>query len=281
MNVSAVVPVYNAATTLERAINSLLIQPEINEIFIVDDGSTDGSYGLVLDIERRYDLVTVLTHPNHSNRGASASRNLGLKFCTNEWIQFLDADDELLEFKVSSQLNLINNNTHLVVGSSYVHSKNRIIRRSPLTEPYSGVLCGKLGDTCSNLWNRFTINKVGGWNELLINTQEYDLMFRILKEFPNVQYSFIPLTNIYYQASSITFSSFFKFEKSENQIMLKNSIRDFLIKHNKFTIKREFFYSIGICNFKRFHNTQLLTYEKSYYYFIYKSIKFFSDRLIR
>ena len=277
--VSAVVPVYNSFNTLERAIKSLLIQPEITEIFVVDDGSSDGSYEFEIELQNRYPIIKILTHPNRVNRGAASSRNLGMSRCSNEWIQFLDADDELHEFKISSQLKLIKDGTSLVVGSSFVHSSRGVISRIPLKDPFSGVLCGRLGDTCSNLWSKAVIDKVGGWNENLINSQEYELMFRVLRVFSKIEYSLRPMTNIFYQPFSITFSNTFKFEKGENQIRLKNSIRQFLIENKLFSLKREFFYSVGICNFKRFHRTEMPTFENYYYYFFYKGFKFFTDRL--
>ena len=41
--ISTIIPCFNAVETLERAVNSCLIQPEVNEIIVVDDGSTDGA----------------------------------------------------------------------------------------------------------------------------------------------------------------------------------------------------------------------------------------------
>ncbi|WP_146069550.1 glycosyltransferase family 2 protein [Arthrobacter sp. B0490] len=95
--VSVIVPVYNSAATIERALASVLAQSYGNwELLVVDDASTD-------DSARRARTVTatvpdrrarVLDAPE--NRGSSAARNLGLDAATGEFVVFLDADDELL-----------------------------------------------------------------------------------------------------------------------------------------------------------------------------------------
>lgn len=114
--VSAIVPVYNAESTLLRAVNSLLSQPEINEIILVEDGSKDESLELCKMLASKYDNIQLFTHPDGKNKGAPASRNLGLTKITNTWVQFMDADDELLPGKIESQLQKVDLNTSLVVG---------------------------------------------------------------------------------------------------------------------------------------------------------------------
>ena len=96
MNVSVIIPVYNALEFIEQAVSSAHIHADVKEILVIDDGSTDGSLDLCLRIEERYAKVKVLQHPDGVNRGASASRNLGISHATQELIAFLDADDVYL-----------------------------------------------------------------------------------------------------------------------------------------------------------------------------------------
>ncbi len=86
--VSVIVPVFNAIRTIERALASVRAQTFADyEIFVVDDGSTDGS----LELLQGYgDAVKVL---QQNNRGPSAARNLGIANSTGELLGFLDADD--------------------------------------------------------------------------------------------------------------------------------------------------------------------------------------------
>ncbi len=97
-SISVVIPAHNAATTLGRAIESVLMQTRhVQEIIVVDDGSTDGT----ADIARRYSGVKVLSTPLRS--GASVARNTGIRAAQSDWVAFLDADDEWLTDKIRLQ----------------------------------------------------------------------------------------------------------------------------------------------------------------------------------
>jgi glycosyltransferase involved in cell wall biosynthesis len=86
--VSVIIPVYNGAATVARAIDSVLAQSFTDyEIVCVDDGSRDAS----LEVLARYQMrVRVLKQPN---QGPSAARNLGVRNSSGELLGFLDADD--------------------------------------------------------------------------------------------------------------------------------------------------------------------------------------------
>jgi glycosyltransferase involved in cell wall biosynthesis len=94
--VSVVIPVYNAEEYLKRAVKSLVSISEINEIILVDDGSTDSSFLLCNKLSSDNDKIKVLQHHDQHNKGAAASRNLGIRHAKSEFISFLDADDYYL-----------------------------------------------------------------------------------------------------------------------------------------------------------------------------------------
>lgn len=92
MKVSVVVPVYNVEKFINSCIDSLLSQTHQHfEIIVVDDCSSDSSISLVEAYES--DKIKIYSHD--SNKGLSASRNTGLKYCTGDYLLFLDADDYL------------------------------------------------------------------------------------------------------------------------------------------------------------------------------------------
>lgn len=93
MNISVIIPVYNAKKYLEQAVNSALMQPETAEIILIEDGSKDNSYELCQSITKQHETVSLLRHPNGENRGAGASRNVGIINAKYDVISFLDADD--------------------------------------------------------------------------------------------------------------------------------------------------------------------------------------------
>lgn len=92
--VSVIVPVYNAAPFLEQAVNSALQQPEVGEVVLVDDGSSDASWQVAAALRAAHPArVSLHCHPDRVNRGPGASRNLGLRHARCPFVAFLDADD--------------------------------------------------------------------------------------------------------------------------------------------------------------------------------------------
>jgi len=107
--VSVVTIFFNAARFLEEAIRSVFAQSYARwELILVDDGSSDGSSG----IARRWAAghpgrVRYVEHPDHVNRGMSASRNAGVAHAHGEYIAFLDADDVYLPEKLERQVAIL------------------------------------------------------------------------------------------------------------------------------------------------------------------------------
>lgn len=90
MRVSAVIPTFNRVGYINRAIESLLAQTvPVDEVIVVDDGSTDGTAEAV---EARYgSRIRVV---RQANTGVSGARRRGIQEARGEWIAFLDSDDE-------------------------------------------------------------------------------------------------------------------------------------------------------------------------------------------
>lgn len=91
MTITVIIPVYNAEPFIRGCVESVLAQSRpADEIIVVDDGSTDGTPG-ILDEFR--DRVTVL---DQENAGRSAARNRAIKVAQGDYVAFLDADDVFL-----------------------------------------------------------------------------------------------------------------------------------------------------------------------------------------
>ena len=93
MNISVIIPVYNAEKYINKAVASVLQFQEVTEVLLIDDGSKDKSLEICSSLSQNHPEIKVLTHSNNQNRGVSASRNLGIENATQEFITFLDADD--------------------------------------------------------------------------------------------------------------------------------------------------------------------------------------------
>jgi glycosyltransferase involved in cell wall biosynthesis len=92
---SVLVPAWNAASTIERALDSILEDHRVQlECVVIDDGSTDGTADIVqarVDRDPRVVLVRLAV-----NGGVSNARNAGLAVACGEWLTFHDADDRML-----------------------------------------------------------------------------------------------------------------------------------------------------------------------------------------
>jgi len=107
--VSIVTPFLDAELFLPAAIESVLGQTFDDwELLLVDDGSTDESTAIAKRCAASIpERVKYLSHPNHQNRGASASRNLGINHAAGEYLAFLDADDVYLAHKLTEQVAIL------------------------------------------------------------------------------------------------------------------------------------------------------------------------------
>lgn len=99
--VSIVLPTYNRADTLERAVRSVLAQSYDHlELIVVDDASTDATATVIRRVEdRRVRYLRLAV-----NRGAAAARNTGVRAARGSLIAFQDSDDEWLPGKLATQV---------------------------------------------------------------------------------------------------------------------------------------------------------------------------------
>lgn len=101
--VSVVIPTYNRAPTLPRALESTLAQTiDDLEILVVDDGSTDDTASVLATYQDVDSRVRPVVHA--TNQGANVARNTGIEHARGEYIAFLDSDDEWHPEKLERQL---------------------------------------------------------------------------------------------------------------------------------------------------------------------------------
>jgi glycosyltransferase involved in cell wall biosynthesis len=111
--ISVITPVYNAELYLQKTIESVLIQPEVSEHILIDDGSSDKSWEIIQNYVKKDKRVIGLKHPDHCNHGRSKTRNLGINQALNKWIAFLDADDFYLKNRFKNDLVVITNDSSI------------------------------------------------------------------------------------------------------------------------------------------------------------------------
>ena len=95
MKYSVIIPVYNAARTLRRCLDSLVDQSfDDYELLLINDGSTDGSDAICREYANAYPCIRYFLK---ENGGVSSARNLGLEQAKGEYILFVDSDDYVAE----------------------------------------------------------------------------------------------------------------------------------------------------------------------------------------
>lgn len=138
IEISVIIPVYNAAEFLEKAINSAARFQEVKEIILAEDRSTDHSLEICQKLASEISKVKLFRHPNGENRGAGASRNLGIDNATCDFIAFLDADDYYLPNRFDVEKKLFSD-PHIegifgAIGTEYLTEKGKLEFESKFKE---------------------------------------------------------------------------------------------------------------------------------------------------
>jgi glycosyltransferase involved in cell wall biosynthesis len=185
VSVSVVIPAFNSADTLARAIDSARAQVYASdEIIVVDDGSADATR----DIAKGYGgELRVICLPKR--RGAAGARNVGIAAASCEAVAFLDADDEWLPQKLQAQVEVLNSSPRVsfVACAANLIARNGVdlgdlYRGHPVVtgpESWRALLAYNFVATPTVLvWKRH-ITAVGGFDEGLKIGEDQDLWIRL------------------------------------------------------------------------------------------------------
>ncbi len=129
MEISVIIPVYNASEFLEKAVNSALQHTEVKEIVLIEDKSTDNSLEICKKLANNTAKIKLYQHHDKENHGAGATRNLGLEKAHCSYITFLDADDYYLPNRFEAEKELFKDpktdGIFGAVGVDYLSEKGR------------------------------------------------------------------------------------------------------------------------------------------------------------
>lgn len=155
--ISVVIPTYNRADVVTRAIKSVLVQTYTDyEIIVVDDGSTDKTREILTPYSN------CIRYIHQMNQGVSSARNAGIRAARGEFIAFLDSDDEWLPEKLSVQVAELNENS-----GACLHTTNHIT----------------FYDQCQDktYFDVTGFGKLSGKNGLICRPLEYQLRFGLAR----------------------------------------------------------------------------------------------------
>lgn len=129
LNISVIIPVYNAAQFLEKSVQSALQFDEVKEILLIEDKSTDNSLEICEKLASENSRIKLSQHPDKGNHGAGASRNLGIEKAIGDFIAFLDADDYYLPNRFDAEKEIFRNpaidGVFGAIGVEYLTEKGR------------------------------------------------------------------------------------------------------------------------------------------------------------
>ena len=188
--VSIVIPTYNHAKFIGKALKSVLDQTYENwEAIVIDNQSTDQTSKILSN----YTDPRIKCFKINNDGIIAKSRNLGIKKATGEWIAFLDSDDWWTKNKLEACISMIGINVdfiyhaHEYLSKSKPFFKKKIIRGRQLKKPIlNDLLIGTItkGTQVSNssvIVRKNILIKIGGLNEnkILVGSDDYDTWLRI------------------------------------------------------------------------------------------------------
>lgn len=179
---SVIIPVFNRAQWIGRAVRSVLAQDvDDYEVIVVDDASEDDTVGVVK--EAFGDGVRVIELAQNS--GVSAARNRGIEAARGEWLAFLDSDDEWLADKLLKQRRALAESGLPVCHTDEIWIRNGVrVNPHKHHQKYGGDIFLRALPLCvmspsSIVIHRDVFDQVGLFDEALPACEDYELWLRI------------------------------------------------------------------------------------------------------
>jgi glycosyltransferase involved in cell wall biosynthesis len=185
--VSVIIPTFNRADRIEKAVSSVLKQTYENyEIIVVNDGSTDTTEDALLPFEDKIRYISF-----SENRGVSAARNAGIRHSRGSLIAFLDSDDYWFENKLALQTTFFKRHPQTVACQTneiWIRNGLRVNPRKKHLKPAGRIFadCVKLCVVSPStvMLKKSLLEEVGLFDENLPACEDYDLWLRIASLYP-------------------------------------------------------------------------------------------------
>lgn len=192
--VSVIIPTYNRAHFIAGAIESVLAQTYKDyELIVIDDGSTDAT----AEVMKAYHGK--LRYVPHENRGITSNMNMGVAEAKGEYFAMLGDDDLWLPDLLETQVTVLEKDPKLAFvcsGTHFINEQGKITKtasRGALrNKTFESLLEENFVSHLTAVVRRKCFNDVGGFDEQLATTQDYDLWLRLSKRYP-FAYTDLPL----------------------------------------------------------------------------------------
>lgn len=215
LRISVVIPAYNAAAYVGRAIESVLAQRRpASEIIVVDDDSQDDTRKVVAG------YAPTVRYLWQKNGGSNAARNTGIQAAAGPWVAFLDADDEWLPGRLALQVELLKAHPQLrwatgnyyrqVTGThlTYYAALPERIRelqggRGYFESWFEAFAAGLWGHTDAMLFEKAVLEEAGLFRPGVLWADDLDMWFRVAFRHPQVGYVSEPIARHYLDTGNI------------------------------------------------------------------------------
>ncbi len=241
--ISVIIPTFNAAVFLPKAINSVLQQTYSNvEIIILDDGSTDNTRLLMQDLK-------AVKYFYQENMGLSSARNAGIRKAQGEYLVFLDADDWLEKDALVQNFSVIKGLPHIafVSGNYYLlrakTNQLEAVMAKVIDDPYIQLLRSNyIGMHAAVLFQRWIFQTIR-YDESLKACEDYDIYLTITRKYPVMHHQKI-IATYYFHPSGL----------SHNYQLMMDSITAVIKKQRPFlkTAEEKAAYHEGLQQWKQY-----------------------------
>ena len=240
---SVIIPTYNHANYLKKALDSVLDQSFNNyEIIVIDDNSTDNTSAVVNSYKNKIIYKKII-----NNRIIGKSRNLGIEISKGEWLAFLDSDDEWLKDKLKIVFNFIKNknNKYQIFCNNellFRNSKKLFSNYGPFEDNFYEKLLveGNRICTSASIVNKNFLLSVGvrfSEKRAFIGTEDYDFFLQLAKK--NAKFffinNFLGIHNYYHGSIS---SDYFRHKKAIINVINQHLNNNFDFKQKMILLKK-------------------------------------------
>jgi glycosyltransferase involved in cell wall biosynthesis len=203
---SVIIPAYNRADSIERAVRSAIDQAEPPEqVIVVDDGSTDATAEVASGLRSGFSGLSVL---RQANQGPGPARNAGIRHARGEYVAFLDSDDRFFPWTLATYRQAIVQHNHpaIVMGNAVWHDDPEPAPPQECPAHFRSwpTFLASLRESppvtaCTMAVRRDVMEKVGGFRPLSMSGEDHDLLYRLGAETGFVRVD-APVTAAYRQA---------------------------------------------------------------------------------
>ncbi len=208
--ISIIIPSYNRATLIKETLQSVVAQTSPDwECIVVDDGSTDDTVNVVSAFAKADSRIHLFQREQAYASGGNGARQMGLEKATSDWVMFLDSDDLLHDFCITSRyscaLKYPEYKMLLFLTATFKDKKgdSDILWNIPHDNEDIETYVLRFLDqdmpwhTSGVLWKKEFLLHIGGWNQSLKAWQDWELHVRALCSLPKVKYMITDADTLY------------------------------------------------------------------------------------